>query len=458
MSKTIEYFYEISKIPRESGNEENIAKYLCEFAKKRNLYFRKDEYNNVIIKKKNCDKAPIILQAHTDMVCEKEVDKEFNFEKDAIEVYEENGYLKAKGTTLGADNGIGVAQILNVLDSDIKCNIEAIFTSSEETTMVGAENINLDDLEANQMINLDGFEENTIVIESASFFDIILEHKYTFEELKESRIYKMSLTGMEGGHSGFDINKNRGNSSIELANLLKQITNIKLVTFTGGTKFNVIPSSAEARFVSNKSEEEIENTINEFVTSRKEVYKDIKVVLEEISIENSNRKGLNNENSLEFLEAICKFKHGVFIKNDRDEATTSINLGVVDLENKVLKIGMRSSKKEEERKCIEYIEKYSLENNLDFKVLGSQPGFETKENSEFVGKIKRAFEKTNKEETLSVKSVHITVEAGFFKEKIKDLEVAIISPKILGAHTAYECVSIESIKKCDEWLREILES
>lgn len=456
MSKTIEYFYELSKIPRESGNEENIAEYLCEFARERNLYFRKDEYNNVVIKKKNCDKAPIILEAHTDMVCEKEVNKAFNFEKDSIDVYEENGYLKAKGTTLGADNGIGVAQILNVLDSDIKCNIEAIFTSAEETTMVGAENIKIDDLEAKQMINLDGFEENIIVIESASFFDIILEHNYTFEYVKESKIYKVSLTGMEGGHSGFDINKNRGNSSIELANLLRQITDIKLLTFIGGTKFNVIPSSAEAEFISLESKDEIENMINEFVTSRKDLYKDIKILLEEVKEENQNRKGINNKNSLEFLETISEFKHGVFVQNDRGEVTTSVNLGVVDLENKVFKIGMRSSKKEEERKCLEYIEKYSLENNLNFKILGSQPGFETKENSEFVSKIKRAFEKTNKEELLSVKSVHITVEAGFFKEKIKDLEVAIISPKILGAHTVNECVSIESIRKCDEWLREIL--
>ena len=116
MSKTIDFFNEISKIPRESGNEENISNYLCKFAEERSLYYEKDRYNNVIIKKKNSNKAPIILQAHMDMVCEKGADKEFDFGNDSIEVIEENGYLRANGTTLGADNGIGVAQILNILD------------------------------------------------------------------------------------------------------------------------------------------------------------------------------------------------------------------------------------------------------------------------------------------------------------------------------------------------------
>ena len=184
MSKTIDFFNEISKIPRESGNEENISNYLCKFAEERSLYYEKDRYNNVIIKKKNSNKAPIILQAHMDMVCEKGADKEFDFGNDSIEVIEENGYLRANGTTLGADNGIGVAQILNILDdSTIECNIEAVFTVEEETTMIGAEHIDVSSLEAKQLINLDGFEENTITIGSASFFDILLKCSYDFESI-----------------------------------------------------------------------------------------------------------------------------------------------------------------------------------------------------------------------------------------------------------------------------------
>ena len=183
---TIDFFYEIAKIPRESGNEAQIAEYLCDFAKSRNLFYRRDEYNNVIIKKKNTEKEPIILQAHTDMICEKEEGIEFDFSKDPINVYEENGILRARGTTLGADNGIGIAQILNILNNDdIKCNVEAVFTATEETTMIGAEKIDVSILESKKMINLDGFEENTIIKESTCFYDIILNTNYDFNEVSK---------------------------------------------------------------------------------------------------------------------------------------------------------------------------------------------------------------------------------------------------------------------------------
>lgn len=456
MSKTIELFYEISKIPRESGNEENIANYICNFAKERNLYYEKDKHNNVIIKKKNSEKKPIILQAHMDMVCEKENGLEFDFSKDEIKIYEENGYLKAKGTTLGADNGIGVAQILNILDSDINCNIEAIFTVSEETTMIGAENINISSLNGKEMINLDGFEENTIIIESASFFDIILKSNYEFSANNLSNIYTISLEGLEGGHSGFDIDKDKGNASVLLAEFLRKLENIELVEFVGGTKFNVIPSTAKCVFFSTERKQKVEKHISDFIKTYKEKYNNLQLKLKEESNLRNNLYSLNKVDSLDFVNSILSFKHGVFYKN-KENVTTSMNLGVVDLKNQELKIGMRSSREKEEKECIKYLETYAKENNFKFIILSSQPGFETKEDSKFVQKIKGAFEKIESK-SLNIKPVHITVESGFFKEKIKDLEIAIISPKILNAHTVNECVSIESVKKCDKWLEEILKN
>ena len=127
---TIAFFREIASIPRESGNEKKISDYLVSFAQKRNLFYKRDEYNNVLIKKKTCEKPPIILQTHMDMVCEKELAKQFDFATDPIELVEKDGYLMANGTTLGADNGIGMAQVLAILDSNILCNIEAVFTVS----------------------------------------------------------------------------------------------------------------------------------------------------------------------------------------------------------------------------------------------------------------------------------------------------------------------------------------
>lgn len=212
--KTISFFKEIAQIPRESGNEEKIAEYLCEFADSRNLEYEKDKYNNVLIKKKNCNKKPIILQAHTDMVCEKEENKNFDFAKDSIEVIEENGYLHANGTTLGADNGIGIAQILTVLDSNIKANIEAIFTVSEETSMIGSINFDASKLIGRMLLNLDGFEENTILIESAGFYDIILKMNNKFQEIKEDLIE----TDSKAYNSNLEINSISNNTNNDKIN------------------------------------------------------------------------------------------------------------------------------------------------------------------------------------------------------------------------------------------------
>lgn len=450
--KTIEFFKEISKIPRESGNEKQISEYICNFAKSRNLEYIQDKYNNVIIKKYVENKEPIILQAHLDMVCEKEEGLEFDFEKDEIEVYEENGFLKARGTTLGADNGIGVAQILNILDSDIDISIEAIFTVAEETTMVGAENIDISSLKGKEMINLDGFEADTIITESASFFDIVLELNFEFEKRKFEKIYTVSLSGMLGGHSGFDINSNRGNSAIELATLLKKL-NAQIIEFTSGTKFNVIPSSGKCTFYSDLRLEEIQNIINEFEKQKQEEYNNSEF---RISIDESNDlqvECLSLEESNRFLNAVTSFKHGVFFKEK--QVTTSQNLGIVNLKENVFKIGVRSSRKNEEKIILDYLKTFCAENNFVFNILGSQPGFETKQDSEFIQKLVKAYEKIENKRP-NLESVHITVECGFFENKLPGLQVAIISPKITGAHTVNEMVNIESIRKCDMWLYETL--
>ena len=244
-SKTLPFFEEISKIPRESGNEENIVKYIAKFAEDWNLEYITDKYNNIIIKKYINNTQPLILQAHLDMVCEKEDNSNFDFSKEGLELIYEDNYLKANKTTLGADNGIGVAQILNILDKPTKINIEAIFTSNEETSMSGAMNIDLNSLKGKKMINLDGFNSDTILLESASFSDIDINTNYPKIEKATKNLYKIKISGLEGGHSGFDISKNKGNAISLLAEILLKIDGIKISEFTGGSKINVIPSTAQ---------------------------------------------------------------------------------------------------------------------------------------------------------------------------------------------------------------------
>ena len=364
--KVIDFFKEIAKIPRETEKESKIADYLCEFAQKRNLEYERDEYNNVVIKKNTSNGEPVILQAHTDMVCEKDAGKDFDFSKDPIEVIEKDGYLMANGTTLGADNGIGVAQILSILDSNLKCNIEAVFTVTEETTMEGAFRLDTSKLKGKLLLNLDGFEENTIIIESAAFSDIIMKLKYQWSQPKNQYQYHILLKGLKGGHSGFDIDKNRGNSSMILAEILNEIEEIEIVSFIGGTKFNVIPSDAEAIIRTNLTEGELKEVICKKI---EEIgINELFVEIEEYHAEKSNSdillKNITRKNSVldkrqskQFLNSIINFPHGVWKINENNEITTSVNLGVVDLQQNILKIGMRSSRKIEEEDTIKQLNK-----------------------------------------------------------------------------------------------------
>lgn len=454
----IDIFKEISKIPRETGHEEKIAEYLYEFAKKRNLECYKDKYNNVIIKKKTCKGKPLILQSHTDMVCEKVQNKEFNFEKDPIEVIEKDGYIMANGTTLGADNGIGMAQILYILDSNMECNVEAVFTTSEETTMQGSIGLDTSMLEGNMLLNLDGFEEDTILLESAAFHDIIMKLEYNKEILSNINLYNIILSGLEGGHSGFDIDKNRGNSSIILSEIIQEVDNIQILDFIGGTKFNVIPSEASCIFASNLNEEELQKIINEKLKeiNRKNVKIELTKVVNEI---NSKEKyALDITHSKKFLNSVTNFPNGVINKNKQNEVTTSVNLGVVSLKENVFKIGMRSSRKIEDEKTVTMLKEYAKENNMEFEEIGYQPGFQTNRNDDIVKLLEKAFYlvEENKNRKLSKKAVHITVEVGIIKEKMPELQVAIISPNIQGAHTVNERVEIASIERTTKWIEKFI--
>lgn len=456
--KVVDIFKEIALIPRETENEGKIADYLCQFAQKRNLKYYRDEYNNVIIKKETLDVKPLILQAHTDMVCEKDPNINFNFEKDSIEVIEENGFLKANGTTLGADNGIGVAQILYILDSDIKCNIEAVFTVSEETTMNGAFKLDTNKLDGKMLLNLDGFKEDTIIVESAAFYDIIFKSNYKFVNSQNKYEYKLKLSGLKGGHSGFDINKDVGNSSILLAEILKEIEDVEIISFIGGTKFNVIPSEAEAVIKTNLQEDDLKNIVKIKLEKirRKELIVDVEKKYPNIN----NQKVLSIEETKKFIDGIINFPHGVININEQNETTTSVNLGVVNIKENMYKIGMRSSRKDEAENCIEKLKKYAKNNNLEFELLGYQPGFQTNRTDKIIEILKNSFNQVeeNKDRKLNIQAVHVAVEIGIIKEKMPDLQVAIISPNIQGAHSTSERVEIDSILRTTKWLEKFIEN
>ena len=446
-NKTIYYFKEISKIPRESGNEKEIANYIVNFAKERNLDYIIDEHNNVIVKKYISGKEPVILQAHIDMVCEKEENKVFNFKTDSIEVIEKNGYLMANGTTLGADNGVGVAQILNLLDTS-NFSIEAIFTTDEEVNMTGVQNIDVSSLKGKVMINLDGFEKDTILLGCASFTDTYIHMNYTFTN-DTGNFYKIILTGFEGGHSGSMIDKHQGNSNVLLAKLLLEINDIKVSKFTGGNRLTVIPTYTEAIVKTNL---DINSYVNKFINENSLNYPGLVINVETVTGSNSI---LTLEDSKLFLDSVANFKNGVINKNNRSEVTTSENLGIVNLSDNILGIGLRSSIEEERLVILDYLNNYCNKYNYKIDIWGYQPSFITSEDSLLVKDLIEAYKEFNNSEP-KLKSVHIGLEVAFFKNYIKDLEAVVISSDIIDPHSPNERVSIESIKRCDEWLQRYL--
>ena len=443
MSKTIQFFKEIAKIPRESGNEKKIAEYLCKFAKSRNLEYTIDKYNNVLIRKKTADRPGLILQGHTDMVCVSQ-DSNFDFANMPIEVIEENGYLRANNTTLGADNGIGVAQILNVLDNNWPYNIEAIFTASEETTMAGAKNFDVSKIEGKYLLNLDGFDENLIVNESAAYYDLIM--KYAGRKVKATypNAYKVELTGLAGGHSGYDLDKGRGNAIILLAKFLLQFS-CEICEFKGGTKNNVFSSQATAII---NSLEDIQDIECRFLNEYRKKYPNLEIKIEKIDNVND---GL--ENSTEYLEFLSNFPSKAINYNENDEPTTSINLGVIN--DTHLEIGMRSSREREALKAIDMLDSYGKKYKLELIKDDYQPGFYSNKNSKLIQKLVATCPYP---EPAKARALHITVEAGFFQEKRKDIEIAIISPNIEDAHSTKERVNIKSIEMADKWLEEFIKA
>lgn len=242
----LKYFEDFLSIPRKSGNEKKISEYLVDFALKNKLEYYVDDNYNVIIKRKSNSNSldTIILQGHVDMVCASI--KEYDFKNNGIDWYIEDGFYKAHGTTLGADNGIGCSIILSILSNkNLKVpNIEAIFTVEEETSMKGAKKLDYSKITGNKMISIDGTDEGVIEVSSAGMVSINITKALNYIP-NEYSTYRITIYGLLGGHSGVDIDKHRGNAIKIMGNILNDIDEVYLLSINGGLRDNVIPNRCE---------------------------------------------------------------------------------------------------------------------------------------------------------------------------------------------------------------------
>ena len=461
------FFEEMTTIPHGSFHEEAYSAYLEEFAKAHHFDYERDEKNNVIIRKPASvgyeNHEPVILQAHMDMVCEKNRDVDFNFETDALQLRIEDGYLMATGTTLGADDGVGVAYMLSLLDDSNAKHpmLECIFTVQEEVGLFGALALKKEQLHAKRMINLDDGGETLSCMSSAGGMNVILT-KPNIQAPCSEQGYRIDVKGLKGGHSGGEIDKERGNANRLVARVLFELNrlfDLQLHDFEGGDKDNAIPRESTAIFASDAPFEKLHAKVKELETIFKKEYEfsDAGVcvelnpcdVEEVMSIEES-------ENIIRFMMCAPDGLHHHSM-NIEGLSTASNNLAVIHCKDEIMiNISLRGA-----------LESYvdDLANVVD--VLGETFGFEIRhearypawsydEHSELRDVLKRVCKRLYNQE-LELVAVHGGLECGVFKKLVPDMEIVTMGPVMFDIHTPQERLNLESFDRTYTFLKEFLE-
>ncbi|MFW6015013.1 MAG: aminoacyl-histidine dipeptidase [bacterium] len=466
-------FFEIlTNIPRESGNEKAVSDYVVSFAKKRDLEVYQDQVNNVIIKKqgtKGYEELPaVIIQGHLDMVCEKNMDTVFNFEKDHIRLTIKDDYIMADGTTLGADNGIAVAYALALLDSkDIPHPpLEVLLTTDEEVGMKGALELDTSILNGKYFINLDSEEEGELLVSCAGGLKAFIHLPIDFQETNNEKAFNIVIKGLKGGHSGMEIDKNRANSNKLLGRILHELSkhiDFDIFTLGGGLKDNAIPREAFAKIIIPNNQE---NKLKKIVLKMEKIFQNeyktsdagVKVL---IKGEDSVLQVFSDEVKNKLIFLLFNIPNGVqtMSADIKGLVESSTNLGVIERENDYINLifAVRSSIKSLKYYIRDQIKSFAHFINADFIETAEYPEWEYDPDS----KLRELFVKTYEErygEKPLVKALHAGLECGVFSEKIPDLDLISIGPDMFDVHTPEENLSISSTKRTWEFLLSVLKN
>lgn len=469
------YFYDITQIPRPSKKEEKIIAYLLDFAKKHNLEAKKDKAGNVLIIKPATpgkeDVQTVILQSHVDMVCEKNSDVTHDFDNDPIETIIDGDWVKANGTTLGADNGIGVAMQLAVLASDDIAHgkIEALFTVDEETGLTGANSLQPDFFTGEILLNLDTEEEGEIYIGCAGGKGTKAYFKYKPKDAPQKYFwFKVQVKGLRGGHSGSDIDKGLGNANKILNRFLHSLMRKKygmvLSKIGGGNLHNAIAREAYAVVgVKEKYKEDIRVKLNVFLAQVQNEYRktdpNLDIQLESVQIPS---KIIKKSVAEKLIQAIYACPHGVISMSfDIDGLVeTSTNLASVKmLENNTIEIGtsQRSSVESRKNDIVNMV-------STVFDLAGAKvthndgyPAWQPNTNSQILKLAKKEYRNLYNK-TPKVKAIHAGLECGLFLEKYPTLDIISIGPDMTDVHSPDEKMKISSVGKFWDYLVRILEN
>ncbi|WP_297392941.1 beta-Ala-His dipeptidase [uncultured Peptoniphilus sp.] len=452
-------FYKICQIPHGSFNEKQLSDWILKWAKDKNLNAEQDNFSNLVVKKDGQNggekKDPLILQAHIDMVCQKRDGSNHNFEKDPIPWVIEGDYLTTGGeTTLGADNGLGVALIMAILESkDISHPpITAILTTAEEDDFSGASNINKSWINADRAINLDNSEDYVIIAGSNGGSGAKITLDVSREKIKENeKVFEVEFSGLIGGHSGADINKGRGNSNLIIGRLLDEYRknfNVSLVNISGGTFRLAIPRSSKIIVAIEKEKEnEFRKVTNEFL---KVIHNEYSKFKENIKIEikdSSSKEKLIDKDMMKILDILKLYPNGVIEVNAKSFIVeSSCNLGEIHTENgKVTFVSeIRAMRNSQINYTYSRIE--SLANLVNAKVerFAGYLGWEFKENSKLRNQFKDVFEElTGQKYTTQISPGGL--ESGYLIDKRPGLDIICVGPAHTGLHSPNERANIKSV-------------
>ncbi|RLF54616.1 MAG: cytosol nonspecific dipeptidase [Thermoplasmata archaeon] len=464
------HFDEIRKIPRCSKHEEKIREHIVNFAKRHNLEYQVDKVGNVVVRKPASkgmeDRPMVVLQSHMDMVCEKNKDVVHDFSKDPIKVKIDGEWVKAEGTTLGADDGIGVATALAILEEkDLKHPpIEALFTVDEETGLTGAFAIEKDFLKGRVMINLDSEDFGVIYIGCAGGGDSTIRLPVKKEAIKGGmEIFEISITGLRGGHSGCDIHEQRGNAIKILARILwkvKKEMRIQILDISGGDKHNAIPREARAVVAVEDGKR-----FREIVEAEsKDILEEIKPVDPNMKVSVTPSKGeesLDIESSGKTIDLLYALPHGVLAMSYDipDLVETSTNLAKVRLEGDkvVIVMSSRSSSKTELQATRDRIRAIATLAGAEVEEGSSYPGWKPNLDSKILKIAKDVFKELFGKEP-EVKAIHAGLETGVIGEKFPGMDMISIGPDVRNPHSPDEKVRIDSVRDFYKYVTKILEN
>lgn len=468
-------FAAICKVPRPSKHEEQISRWLQDFAAEHGIECVADEAMNVIMRVPATpgyeDHEGVILQAHMDMVAEKDGNVQHDFLKDPIETYIDGDFLKAKGTTLGADNGIGISMALAAItDPNLQHPaIECLFTVDEETGLTGAMKLQDGMLQSKRLINLDSEDDGQIFIGCAGGIDTLAKMHYKVESLKfnvERLAIRLSVTGLLGGHSGDDINKGRANANQLIVWFLARIwpqTEVQLASIQGGNLRNALAREAEAVIaIPMAYKEQIRIEWNHFVAQMEgvfgEVEKDMHMDLETCDMPDLF---IPADKAYRLIMALCECPHGMIAmsKEMPGLVETSTNLASIKMREGYIEVNTsQRSSVESSKHHLKWAVEQALSLACDEVTHGDgYPGWKPNPDSPLLEVVKKAYVDLFKAQP-QVLAIHAGLECGLFLEKYPYLDMVSIGPQMYGVHSPQERLSISSTERCYAWLCQTLKS